>query len=75
MIADLGVSAVDFDLIEARSQHCALLRSTYHAEDFEVATHNVIRLDHSGRVSRLVLFDEDALDEARAELDALAQSD
>ncbi len=72
--ADLGFDRADLDLIERRGERTALVNvtTTVSATGFVAAQLLVLRVDGDGRMLVVVWFDEDAFDDARAELDALA---
>jgi hypothetical protein len=75
VIADLAVDkdlTVDLDVVETRGERLALVRQVYRAEDFVISVLVVMEVDDSGRTPLFIAFDEDNLDAARAELDALA---
>jgi hypothetical protein len=70
VMADLGIVRVGTDFVEARGQRCAIVRVTFEAESgFLVPVLMVTEIDDEGHILRGVVFDEDDLDEARAELE------
>ena len=73
-IADGGVHTIDLDAMEARGERFAVCRLTFRGadSDFVVVVLGVYEVDEEGRYLRSVIFEESQLDEARAELDALA---
>ncbi len=71
-VVDVGVGQADFDVIETRGERFALYRMALHAADFLVSTLAVAEVDDRGHVRTTVLFDEDDLDVARAELDEIS---
>jgi hypothetical protein len=72
IMADLGVTKIDVDLVETQGESAALFRITNHAADFTVETLSAVRVDDEGRGLTFIMFDEDELDAARAELTVLA---
>jgi hypothetical protein len=72
VMGDLGVDGIDVQDLEVRGDHVALCRVTNDAQDFSVCTLCVAMTGDDGRALALVVFEEDALDAARAELDVLA---
>jgi hypothetical protein len=75
VIADIGVTAIDLELVEARDERVALIRQTYSGADtdFDVALLVAGQVDDDGRMLTFVCFDENDLEAARAELDVLAR--
>jgi hypothetical protein len=75
VIADLAVDrdlTIDLDVIETRGERLALIRQVYRAEDFVIPVLVVMEVDDNGRTPLFIVFDEDDLAAARAELEALA---
>jgi hypothetical protein len=75
IIADLGMSAIESDLIETHGESLAMYRMTLRGSeaDYEVALLGVTQIGSDGRALRVAFFDENALDDARAQFDALAR--
>ncbi len=68
--ADLGLEAAELEIIEVRGDRHALFRLTFTASDFTLPMFCVQEVDADGRLLVGVMMDEDALDDARAELNA-----
>ena len=73
VMGDLGVTSIEVEDLETRGKHHALFRITNYAQDFMVCTLSVAKVREDERAVALVIFDEDALDAARAELESLAE--
>jgi hypothetical protein len=73
VMSELGVIAIDVEDLETRGKHNALFRITNHAQDFVVCTLSVAKVREDERALALVIFDEDAVDAARAELESLTE--
>ena len=71
VVAELSES-VEMQEIETCGDRLGLHRLIFHAGDFEVGVLLVTKIDGEGRGVLGVLFDEDALDDARTELHRLA---
>lgn len=75
VIADLGRAQqfqVDLDIIEVRGDRLALVRQVYRSSSYEVSVLAVTEVDDSGLTRVFIVFDEDDLRAARAELEALS---
>ncbi len=64
---------VDLDVIETRGDRVGLVRQTYHSSDYLVSVLALMRLDENDLNAVFILFDEDDLGGAQAELEALAE--
>jgi hypothetical protein len=73
VMGDLGVDGIDVQDLEVRGDHAALCRVTNDAQDFSVCTLCVAMTGEDGRALAVVVFDEDALDAARVELDVITE--
>ena len=74
VILDLGIIRIDTELVESHNERCALIRQTYVSDTgFVVPVLGVIEIDEDGLFVRAVVFEDDDLDEARAELARRAQ--
>lgn len=65
---------VDLDLVEARGDRIALIRQVHRTAGYVIPLLVVMQVDADGRASVFVVFDEDDLSGAGAELDALERS-
>ncbi len=69
VILDLGIVRIGAELIEAQGERCALIRLEFEADNgFVVPALVVGEVNEDGRILRGVVFDEDDLEAARAEL-------
>ncbi len=75
VVAGLGIESVELDVLETRGERFALSRLTYFGNGYEVVSLAVGAVGPDGRMVRATSFDEDDLDAARAELDALAAAE
>lgn len=73
VMGDLGVNAIDVEVMDARGEYVALCRITNHVDDYTVCTLSVAKAGDDERALVLIVFDEDALDAASAQLDLLAE--
>jgi hypothetical protein len=73
VMSDLGVDAIDVQVLETRGDELALCRVTNHVGDSTVCTLSIARAGHDGRANLFIICDEDAFHEAVAELDRLAE--
>jgi len=71
-VVEVGVEETELEVVETRGESVALYRMTLHASGFVIAMLGLNVVTDDGRLRVAVLFDEDELDAARAELDALA---
>jgi hypothetical protein len=74
VMGDLGVDAIEIEVVDVRGDHVALCRIANHVQDFTVTTLSVAKADENGRLITFVMFDDDELEAALAELDALASN-
>jgi class 3 adenylate cyclase/tetratricopeptide (TPR) repeat protein len=70
LIADVGLDAVDHDVIAIRGDHCALVKDTYHIGGSVVELLTLLCM-HPGGGGTTIIFDTQALLDALAELDRL----
>jgi hypothetical protein len=73
VMGDLGVDAIDVEVLETRDDYVALCRITNHVDEFTVCTLSIAKAGNDERALALIVFDEDALDRALAQLDLLAE--
>ena len=73
VMGDLGVDAIDVEVLDTRNSHVALCRITNHVDDFNVCTLCIAKAGDDERALVLIVLDEDALDGALAQLDLLAE--
>jgi hypothetical protein len=75
--ADVGVDAGDVSAVDVRGEGVALVKMSFVASDagYVIETLCVIVLTAEGLLARVVQFDLDDLDAARAELDALVRNE
>jgi hypothetical protein len=74
VMADLAEGreiSVDLELIEVRGERLALVRQVYRDSDYAVPLLVVIEVDEDGRTPVFIVFDEDAMDAARSQLEAM----
>jgi hypothetical protein len=69
VIADFGLESYDMEVLETRGDLAALYRQTWHLAGFEVVILLVGLADAEGRGLAAIMFDEEELDAARAELE------
>lgn len=72
VVADLGVERYELEALETRGDRTALCRQIWHLSGWEVALLTVSRIDAEGRGLVVIMFDDDDLDAARAELEVQA---
>ncbi len=71
--AELQWERADTEVLETRGDNSALCRQTWHVEGFEAVFLVVLRVDASGKTLVSIVFEDEDLDAARAELEV--QSD
>ena len=71
VIADLGITAIDFEPIAVRGDRCSLSRRTYRYEHGDTSTLLVLgEANELGEATLAIYFDEDDIEAAIDELDA-----
>ena len=73
VMGDLGVDAIDVEVLETRHDDVALCRITNHVDDFTVCTLSIAKVGDDERALVFIVFDEDDLDRALEQLNLLAE--
>jgi hypothetical protein len=75
VIADLGKEMpfrVELEVVDTRSERLALVRQSYRSSDYLISFLAVAEVDDYGRNAVFTVFDDEDLDAALAEIEAMA---